>query len=402
MNYFIFALKNLKRKGIRSWLTLLGVFVGVMAVVALVSLGNALQVAVTSQFGIAQTEIITIQASGTAFGPPGSGAITPLDIKDAEAIEKLGSVERAVHRKMESGKLEYNDKVVFGISTNIPSGDDRDFIYEQLGDQLEFGRFLDDGEVGKVFLGYNFYANKVGLDKAVIPGRTVLIDDKGFVVVGILAKQGSFIFDNMVYMNDADMKDLFDYDDEVDMIAAQPKNKDEMDKTKEDIEKLMRKRRDVKVGEEDFQVSTPEAALESVNSILGGVKIFIALVAGISIFIGAIGIVNTMTTSVLERKKEIGIMKAIGARNSQIFLQFFVESGMLGLVGGAIGVIFGVAFGYFGTVAINNFVGADIKPAIDFGLIFFSLLGSFLIGGIAGIVPAMHAAKQNPVEALRG
>jgi putative ABC transport system permease protein len=165
---------------------------------------------------------------------------------------------------------------------------------------------------------------------------------------------------------------------------------------------LMRKRRDVKVGEENFEVSTPEAALESVNSILGGVKIFIALVAGISIFIGAIGIVNTMTTSVLERKREIGIMKAIGARNSQIFLQFFVESGMLGLVGGAIGVLFGVALGYFGTLGINNFVGAEIKPSIDFALIFFSLLGSFLIGGIAGIVPAMHAAKQSPVESLRG
>jgi putative ABC transport system permease protein len=402
MNYFVFALRNLKRKGIRSWLTLLGIFVGVMAVVALISLGNALQVAVTSQFGIAQTEIITVQASGVAFGPPGSGAVTPLDVSDVEAIRKLGSVERAVRRNIESGKLEYNDKVVFGSATNIPSGDDRDFIYEQIGNKVEVGRLLKEEDVGKVFLGYNFYVDKVGLDKPVIPGRTVTIDGKDFEVVGILAKQGSFIFDNVVYINDKDMESLFSYGDDVDAIAVQPKNKDEIDKVKEDIEKLLRKRRDVKVGEENFKVSTPEAALESVNSILGGVKIFIALVAGISIFIGAIGIVNTMTTSVLERKREIGIMKAIGARNSQIFLQFFVESGMLGLVGGAIGVLFGVTIGYLGTVGINNLVGAEIKPAIDFALIFFSLLGSFLIGGIAGIVPAMHAAKQSPVEALRG
>lgn len=402
MNYFVFALRNLKRKGIRSWLTLLGIFVGVMAVVALISLGNALQVAVTSQFGIAQTEIITIQASGIAFGPPGAGAVTPLELGDVEAIEKLGTVERAVRRNFGSGKLEYNDMVVFGSAVNIPSGSNRDFIYEQVGNKVEVGRLLDDDDVGKVFLGYNFYVDKVGLDKAVIPGKTVVIEGKDFEVVGILAKQGSFIFDNVVYMNDRDMENLFGYGDDVNAIVAQPKDADEIDRTKEEIEKLMRKRRDVKVGEEDFTVSTPEASLESVNSILGGVKIFIALVAGISIFIGAIGIVNTMTTSVLERKKEIGIMKAIGARNSQIFMQFFVESGMLGLVGGAIGVIFGVAFGYFGTLGINNFVGGDIKPAIDFGLIFFSLLGSFLIGGIAGIVPAMHAAKQNPVEALRG
>lgn len=402
MNYFVFALRNLKRKGIRSWLTLLGIFVGVMAVVSLITLGNALQIAVTSQFGIAQTEIITVQGSGLALGPPGAGAVNPLTIQDVEAIQKLSRVERAVRRNFESGRLEYNDKVVFGSAVNIPSGENRDFIYEQVGNKVEVGRLLEDSDVGKVFLGYNFYIDKVGLEKPVIPGKTVAIEGKDFEVVGVLAKQGSFIFDNVAYMNDRDMEDLFGYGNEVNAIAVQPKNPEEIDRVVEDIEKLMRERRDVKFGEEDFEVSTPEASLESVNSILGGVKIFIAIVAGISIFIGAIGIVNTMTTSVLERKKEIGIMKAIGARNSQIFLQFFVESGLLGLVGGAAGVLFGVLIGEIGTISINNFVGAEVKPSIDFALIFFSLLGSFLIGAIAGIVPAMRAAKQSPVEALRG
>jgi putative ABC transport system permease protein len=402
MNYFVFALRNLKKKGIRSWLTLLGIFVGVMAVVSLITLGNALQVAVTSQFGIAQTEIITVQGSGIALGPPGAGAVTPLNMDDVEAIQKLSRVERAVRRNLESCRLEYNDKVLFGTAVNIPSGDDRDFIYEQVGNKVEVGRLLEDSDVGKVFLGYNFYIDKVGLEKPVIPGKTVTIEGKDFEVVGVLAKQGSFIFDNVIYMNDREMEDLFGYGEEVNAIAVQPKNPEEIDRVVEDIEKLMRERRDVKFGEEDFEVSTPEASLESVNSILGGVKIFIAIVAGISIFIGAIGIVNTMTTSVLERKKEIGIMKAIGARNSQIFLQFFVESGLLGLVGGAVGVLFGVLIGEAGTIAINNFVGAEVKPSIDFALIFFSLLGSFLIGAIAGIVPAMRAAKQSPVEALRG
>ncbi len=402
MNYFVFALRNLKKKGIRSWLTLLGIFVGVMAVVSLITLGNALQIAVVSQFGIAQTEIITVEASGIAFGPPGIGAVNPLTEDDVKAIENLGNVERAVRRNFESGKLEYNDKVVFGSAVNIPDGENREFLYEQLNNKVAAGRLLEDGDVGKVFLGYNFYVDKADLGKPVIPGKTVSIEGENFKVVGILDKQGSFIFDNVVYMNDKDMQDLFDYGEKVNAIAVQPKNADEIEKVKEDIEKLMRKRRDVKIGEEDFEVSTPEAALESVNNILGGVRIFIALVAGISIFIGAIGIVNTMTTSVLERKKEIGIMKAIGARNSQIFNQFFVESGLLGLVGGAVGVLFGIIIGEAGTILINNFIGAEVKPAIDFSLIFFSLLGSFLIGAVAGIIPALRAAKQNPVEALRG
>jgi putative ABC transport system permease protein len=285
---------------------------------------------------------------------------------------------------------------------SIPSGDDRDFVYEQLDVQTIAGRLLKDADVKKVFLGYNFYVNKVGLEKEVIPGKRVLINDEQFEVVGILEKKGSFIFDNMVYMNDKDLENLFGYGDDVDFIVVQPKDKNELDKTKEDIAKLLRKTRDVKIGEEDFEISTPEATLSTVNSILSGVQIFIALIAGISIFIGALGIVNTMTTSVLERKKEISIMKAIGARNSQIFFQFFVESGLLGLIGGIIGVIFGVLIGVLGTSALNNFLGTELKPVIDYFLIFYALLGSFLIGAIAGIIPAMNAAKQNPVEALRG
>jgi putative ABC transport system permease protein len=157
-----------------------------------------------------------------------------------------------------------------------------------------------------------------------------------------------------------------------------------------------------KVLKEDFSVSTPEASLTTVNNILGGVQAFIVIVASLSIFIGALGIVNTMTTSVLERKKEIGIMKSIGARNQDIFLQFFIESGLLGLLGGIAGAIFGTLIGIFGTLGINNFLGTDIKPTIDFVLIFFSLLGSFIVGALAGIIPAMNAAKQNPVEALQG
>jgi putative ABC transport system permease protein len=142
--------------------------------------------------------------------------------------------------------------------------------------------------------------------------------------------------------------------------------------------------------------------MESVNSILGAIQAFIIIIASISILVGVIGIVNTMTTSVLERRKEIGIMKAIGAKNSQVFMQFFVESGLMGLVGGALGVIVGMIIGYAGTLGINNFLGAEAVPQINFFLIFFTLLGSFLIGSIAGIIPAMSAARQNPVEALRG
>ena len=403
LDYLILALKNLRHRGIRSWLTLLGIFIGVTAVVSLIGLGAGLQAAVGAQFGISSTQVITVQAGGVnAFGAPGSGVVNKLTTGDADAIERLSSVEIAASRIISSSKIEYADVVIFGMSASVPDGDRRRFVYEALDIEAGEGRMLKDGDVNNVFLGYNFGEDDNSFGEAVIPGKTILIQDRRFKVVGIMKKTGSYMFDSMVMINEDVLRDLLDYEDDVDVIAVKARSESVMDKAKEDIEKLMRKRRDVDLGEEDFQVSTPEAMMETVNSVLGGVQAFIVIIASISILVGALGIVNTMTTSVLERRKEIGIMKAIGAKNSQVFMQFFFESGMLGLLGGLVGVVFGTIISTLGTVGINNFIGGELKPAFDFILIGGALVGSFAIGAIAGIVPAMNAAKQNPVEALRG
>ena len=401
-DYFKLAFKNVKKRGIRSWLTVLGIFIGIAAVVSLISLGNGLQAAINAQFGVSTTEVITVQAGGlNNYGPPGSGAVNPLLEGDVEAIGRLSVVERAIRRNIRAGKLEFNDRTVFGYATNIPDGEDRQFVYDTIEAEAEAGRLLKDGDDKRAVLGYNFYVDKVGLGKEVNPGNNVLINDETFEVVGTMKKKGSFIFDNIVLINDEPMKDLLDYGDEVDVIAVQVKNKDEIDLVKSEIEDLMRKRRDVEKGEEDFEVSTPEASLEQVNSILNGVKIFISLIAFISIFVGTIGIINTMTTSVYERRKDIGVMKAVGAKNSHIFLIFLIESGLLGLTGGILGVLVGVTAGYFGTIGIGSYIGSSIEPQIDPLLVVIPIIGSFVLGAIAGIVPALRAASQRPVEALR-
>jgi putative ABC transport system permease protein len=402
-DYFSLAFGNLKHRGIRSWLTLIGIFIGITAVVSLISLGDGLKLAVISQFGISSTEVISVQAGGISFaGPPGSGDVNPLNVNDLEKIRRISSVEKAIRRNIPAGKLEFNDIVIFGFATNVPDGEERKFMYETLTLEPQIGRLLKDGDTNKVFLGYNFYVDKVGLGKSIKPGDFVLIQDERFEVVGIAKKRGSFIFDNIVYMNEEPLEELIGYGDEIDIIAVHVKDKELIDKTKEEIEKVLRKTRDVKVGQEDFEVSTPQASLEAVNSILGGVQAFIVIIASLSILVGALGIVNTMTTSVLERKKEIGVMKSIGATNMQIFLQFFIESGLLGLVGGIVGAGFGTLIGFIGTKAIGSFIGSQITPQINFVLIFLSLMGSFIIGAISGISPALVAARQNPVEAIRG
>ncbi len=401
-DYFKLALKNMKHRGVRSWLTLLGIFIGVMAVIALIGLGNGLKVAVGAQFGISTTEVITIQAGGlNSYGPPGSGAVTPLTIDDLRVVEKVNNVKTVLRRNIASGKLEYNDKVIFGIVSNVPGGEGRELMEETLDVEAATGRMLKDGDTNKVVLGYNFYVDKVGLDKVVKVGQNVLIQDEKFEVIGILNKKGSFIFDNIVLMNEKPLEDLMGYGDEVDIIVARIQNPNLMEKTKEDIEKALRRERDVKEGEENFEVSTPEAALETVNSILGGIQAFIVIIALISVLVGAIGIVNTMTTSVMERRREIGIMKSIGATNHNIFMQFFIEAGLLGLIGGIAGAFLGTIVSIAGAIGIANFLGSEPLWSINYMLIGTVLIGSFIIGATSGITPALKAARQNPVEALR-
>ncbi|MBC8435080.1 ABC transporter permease [archaeon] len=402
-DYFLLAVGNLKHRGLRSWLTLLGILIGITAVVALVMLGDGLRMAVNGQFGVSATEVISVQAGGlNAYGPPGSGVVNPLTVEDIKDIEKIDSVKSVLRRNLPPGQLEFNDRVIFGYAINVPSGDGRVFAYEALEIEPEVGRLLKDSDTNYIMLGNNFLTDNVGLGKPVRVGNKIAINGEDFEVIGIMKKKGSFIFDNIVYMNEEPLKDLMGYGDTVDIIVVRVKDKSLMEETKLEIEKVLRRTRNVKEGEEDFEVTTPEAMLSTVNNILGGIQAFILVIASVSIIVGAVGIVNTMTTSVLERRKEIGIMKAIGAKNSQVFLQFFIESGLLGLIGGLIGILLGGLIGFAGISGLNQFLGSEAVPNMNFLFLGSVLFGSFIIGAMAGIAPALQAAHQDPVEALRG
>jgi putative ABC transport system permease protein len=403
IDYTSLAFKNLKRRGIRSWLTLLGIFIGIATVVSLISLGGGLRQAILSQFGVGSTEVIEVQAGGlNSFGPPGSSVVNPLTTEDVDAISRLGSVDEAIGRHIETVRAEFNDVLAINSALDIPDGEKRDLTYEIMGIETLNGKLLDDGDTGKVVLGNNFlFDDKSGFNKEIRVGNSLTINDKKYEVVGILKKEGSFIFDQIILFNEEDLKEISNYGDTVDFIQVKVKNKDLIPTAQKEIEELLRDRRDVKEGEEDFEVSTPEASLETVNQVLTGIQVFVVMIAAISIIVGSLGIVNTMTTSVLERIKEIGIMKAIGARNSDIFYQFFIEAGLLGLAGGLAGIVFGIFIGYFGTLVINTFLGASTTPEINWMLIIGAFIGSFCVGAISGIIPAIRAANQRPVEALR-
>jgi len=400
-NYLSFAKRNLKRRGVRSWLTLIGIFIGVVAVVSLISLSSGLKVAVNSQFGVSSTQLITVQAGGLTGGPPGSLVANPLKEDLIEKIEKISSVEYAVGRDIETLKVKYNGKTEYMPAMSVPE-DNQENFYEIFELEAAEGKLILDTNKD-IVLGNNFAREDNEFRKSVETREDIKLNEETFEVSGILKKKGSFIFDGIIGVREDKLEEIVSGGgDTVDAIAVKIEDKDLIPEAKEEIEELLREERGVEKGQEDFTVQTPEAALEQVNDILNGIQIFIVIVASISIVVGSIGIINTMTTSVLERRKEIGIMKAIGAKNSDVFKMFLIESGLLGMVGGIVGVVIGTAVGYFGTLGINNFFGTTTAPNINLVLVLGSLIGSFIIGAVSGISPALKAAKQNPVDSIRG
>jgi putative ABC transport system permease protein len=170
----------------------------------------------------------------------------------------------------------------------------------------------------------------------------------------------------------------------------------------ENIKKSLRTSRKVDKGKEDFTVQTPESLLATLNSILMIIEAVLVGIAAISLLVGGIGIMNTMYTAVLERTKEIGIMKAVGATNREIMFLFLIESGLLGLIGGLIGVLLG--FGISKSVemvAFQVYESPLIQAEFSFWLLSGALMFAFLVGSFSGWFPARQAARLNPIEALR-
>ncbi len=399
---FIFSVKNLRNRKLRSWLTMIGIFIGIASIVALIGLGEGLREAINSQFGFLGTDILAITASG-GMGPPGSGVVDPLTDKELNELKGVKGIEGAAGRIMESVKFVFNKKASFSYAISLPDGDSRKILEHVLTMEAQKGRLLEDGDKNVVFLGSMFFDKDNTFGKIITPGSKVEILGREFKVIGIMEKKGNPMLDSVVFMNEDDLRNLVDRpEDEYDIIGVRFSENADVDKVKQDIEKKLRKIRGVKEGEENFAVETPASMLEQVNSIILGIQIFVYIIAGISILVGGIGIMNTMYTAVIERTKEIGIMKSIGARNSAVFTLFFIESGLLGTVGGIIGTIIGflaaTGLALIGRLALKSEIIAAHFPT---SLIIGAILFSFTLGSFFGTLPAIQASRLNPVDALR-
>jgi putative ABC transport system permease protein len=402
-DYISLSFDNLKHRGLRSWLTMLGIFIGIAAVVALISLGQGLQQAVMGQFDALSADRLLIQNAETGFGPPGSTAVKKLNDHDLDIIKKVPGVEIAVPRLIRMGKVEYNKVASFKYVGDLPDNkEEADMFYSTMNAKPVEGRLLTPDDRGKIVLGNDFLDQKE-FGKKITVGTKLNINGKDFEVAGILGKLNNIIFNSVIIMPSDDMKDLLNIGDEWDTIAVKVVSKDRVEQVARDIEEKMRRDRNEQIGEEDFTVKTPNQALSAVNTILNIVNLIVIGIAAISLIVGGIGIMNTMYTSVLERRKEIGVMKAVGAKNSDILTIFLIESGLLGLTGGVVGAIIGLALAFGASATAAYFIGINLlKVTISYPLLISAVLFSLIIGAISGILPAKQASQLKPVEALRG
>jgi len=386
-DYFLLALKSIRHRKLRSWLTILGIVIGVAAIIALISLSLGLQSTIEEQFEAFGADRLLIAAQG--FQGPGTQSEGITD-KDVSVLERMSEFKTISYGSARAGEVEFNNEVKF---PSVFGGKNGKELLEDTTD-LADGRYIDDGDDNSALIGSRVAD---GLFKNEIRVRNkIKIAGKEFRIVGVLKEIGNQQDDNTIYITLDSYREIFGETDEVGFISGQVKPGIDILSFQEKVKRELERSR----GDKNFQVITPTQILEQIGTILGVVQAVLVGIAAISLVVGGIGITNSMYTTVLERTKEIGIMKSIGARNFDILSIFLIESGLMGLVGGFFGVIIGtlisLGIGKFSTEA-----GFKLLVKINPQLMLFGLGFAFVVGMISGSLPARQASKLKPVDALR-
>lgn len=391
--YISLAVKSLLHQKTRTALTLLGIIIGITAVVAMVSIGSGMRAALEEELKVLGTDKIIIQPLHFTGGATAKG-LTDRDGRALENIPEVGFVSPlfSVVTNIEF-KGEEKSTSLWGLD---PAKAERTFAGTS-GYKLYQGRWLRKGDRGKVAIGYGIYDDF--FERKVMVGNTLSIKGQNFEVIGIFRKTGDRDSDYAIYADIDQIRELFGRKDAVTLIIVRVKEGFDVEMVGKRIEDTLEKRRKQK----DFSVLTPAQLAERVGQVYKIIQIVFGGIAAISLLVGALGIANTMVMNILERTQEVGIMKAIGATNTHILKIFLLESGVIGVVGGSIGVIIGYIISKLMNFASARFLGEGILTThVSPELASFALVFSFIIGVISGLYPAYRASKMDPVAALRG
>ena len=400
VDYAKLAFETFKTRKKRTLLTMLGIFIGIAAVVSLVSLGQGLQKTVVEQFETLGTNKIIVSPSGGIFGQfEGAGAELTED--DLRVIERTKGIELAGGMLYKLGRVEYKGQTKYTWITGLPQDKSKEIISDMSSFEVEEGRDLRKGDSYKALVGVLLTEDEYFFDRGVSVGDRVELEGKKFEIVGVLGRIGNPEDDSSLIIPLEAAREIFNEPDSYAYVMAQVSQGQDPEVVAERVKKALRKYRGVEEGEEDFSIQTFAELMESFQSVFAIVQAVLIGIAAISLLVGGIGIMNTMFTSVLQRTNQIGVMKAIGARNSDIFKLFLIESGFLGLFGGAIGVVIGIFLSKIVEFAAAGAGLPILKAYFPWYLILGALAFSFFVGCVSGLTPAVRASKLKPVDALR-
>ncbi len=400
--YFKIAFSNLSNRKMRAYLTMIGIFIGITAVIAIISLGQGLSVAINEQFETLGTDKVFVSPGTSAFSASSTAA--NLTDRDVRVIESIPGVRDTLSFTYTSAKIEYKDEEHFALVMGVTLQEGEEIWEDTWGSYFLNGRMLEKGDNFKAYMTYDYTQDEKVFDRSMKLFDKIVINNQSFEVIGFQDKVGNSGDDQTVYITGDAYERVFGVaiEDDIKNIIVRIEQGADVGAVADKIEKALRNDRGLDEGDEDFSIETPEEFQASFNNILLIVQVVIVGIAAISLVIGGIGIMNTMYTAVVERTQEIGIMKAIGARNGDILSIFLIESGLLGLIGGLIGVMVGLGISKLVEIGNTLTLGTPyLRMWWSWGLIIAALLFSFLVGALSGLAPAYQASKQQPVESLR-
>lgn len=384
------AIESLRANKLRSTLTMLGVIIGVAMVIMLVSLGEAAKIYVSQLMGGMGFGANALVIHPGKLDPPiEPSKMSTVDARDIlrrvpEVLDLIPILVGSAH--IHFGKTEYKS-AVWGLTENYPT------LVNYRVQEGSFFSNLDVDQHRKVcVVGQTV---KAKLFQGFSPlGQSLRISGKKFTVVGVMEQKGEmlgFNLDDMAIMPITTAQDLLDTS-KLTEIVVWARDVAQLELVKERISALLAQRH---LNNDDFHFHTQQETLSVLGQITGTLTLFVSGIAGISLLVGSIGIMNIMLVSVLERTREIGIRKAIGARHRDIFVQFFSEAMLVSFSGGILGIVVGAVVG----AGVMHLVGVPVL--VSHWAVASALVSSGVVGLAAGVYPAMRAARQDPIQALR-
>lgn len=397
------AFQSLFLNKLRSALTMLGIIIGVGAVVAVMSIGTGAQDSVIKSIqGIGSNLVIVMpgnrQSDLGALNQFSSSGKESLKLQDVEAIQKYAKhIEGVIPVILSAAPTVYMNK---GSSVSIyASSENAVNVYNF---EIETGKFFSKSDAANsanvAVLGKTIKDKLFGDSNPI--GKSIKIMGKNFKVIGTVKSKGTNTFgqdqDNTIAIPITTAMNKLYGQNYINLIMAKTSSEKEMDIASEEITRILKKQHGIKADEKnDFSIQSQTEILNTLSAVTNIFTIAISSIAAISLLVGGIGIMNIMLVSVTERTREIGIRKAIGAKNKDILTQFLTESVVLSLTGGLMGIV----FAFIISLLLNKY--SPISTSISLSSIVLAISFSTFVGLFFGIYPAMRAARLNPIEALR-